>query len=166
MSNPVPPNPYDQPPVYDDFPAPADNAPALVRLAVIFNYISVGLDAAMSLLALGFGTLFSVAPEIAPKDPGDPPVWVIALLYLGVGSLAAIIAVVKLIATRKLQLARPGAWGWGLAAGIIGCVQLCGLSCICLQTAAGIYTIVILCFENVRRHLASVSAQEPPVGPN
>ncbi len=164
MSNP-PLNPYDQPPAFDDFAPPADNAPKLVRLAVIFNYISGGLDIALALLGLGIGLVFLAAPELAPKNPDDPPAWVIAMVYLGVGSIAAILAVVKLIATRKLQVARPGAWGWGLTAGILGCAQFfCG-SCCCLQVAAGVYTIVILCFENVRRYLASVPAPEPPFPP-
>ena len=64
-------------------------------------------------------------------------------------------------AVNKLQLARPHAWGWALAAGIIGCTQLFCASCCCLQVAAGVYTVVILCLENVRRHLAAVQVQNP-----
>ena len=163
MSETPPSDPFGQPPPqpFDYYAPPPDNAAALIRLTVIFNYISVGLDACLSLIGLGFGTFFLVAPDMAPHDPGDPPAWVIGILYLVVGLLAAAFAIVKVIGTRKLQLARPHAWGWALAAGIIGCTQLFCASCCCLQVAAGVYTVVILCLENVRRHLAAVQVQNP-----
>jgi hypothetical protein len=155
MSNLPPVNPYDQPPPLDYFPPAEDNAEKLVRLAVIFNYISVGIDLVGVLLFAGFGSVVFIAPQIlGPQNPGDPPPQVIGGVYIGLAVVMMVYGIVKAIGTRKLQKAAPGAWGWGLAVGIIGCCQaLCG-SCCCLQAAPGIYTVVILCFQNVRHYLA------------
>jgi hypothetical protein len=71
---------------------------------------------------------------------------------------------VKLIGTRKLQRGGRGAWGWGLAVGIIGCCQLVCGSCLCLQVAPGIYTVVVMCFQNVRNHLQSHAEMDEGAG--
>ncbi len=155
MSNLPPPYPGDQTPSFGFYEPPADNAAKLVRLAVIFNYVSVGLDGALFLAGLGIGAVIAAAPDLAPRNPGDPPTWLIAVIYLGVGLLACALGAVKFIATRKFHLRRPNAWGWGLTAGILGCAQLLCGSCCCLQVAAGVYTVVILCFDNVRQYLTS-----------
>jgi hypothetical protein len=147
-------NPYDQQPNIDYFPPVTENAEKLVRLAVIFNYISVGLDVA-GFLGFGIiGTLFFVAPDLFPRNAGDPPPALMGGLYAGMAVMMVVLGVVKAIGTRKLQKAGPGAWGWGLTAGIIGCAQLLCGSCCCLQVLPGIYTIVILCLQNVRQYLA------------
>jgi hypothetical protein len=155
MSDFPPASPYDLPPPLDYFPPASDNAETLVRLAVIFNYISVGLDFAGFLCFGAIGVLFFVAPDaMGPHNAGDPPPQLVGGLYVGLAALMVIFGIVKFIGTRKLQTAGPGAWGWGLTAGIIGCIQLLCGSCCCLQVAPGIYTLVILCFQNVRNYLA------------
>ena len=166
MSNPPDPTPYDSPPIWDYQSPPQDNAAKLVRLAVIFNYISVGLDALLALGGIGFGILFSVLPDALPRNESDPPAWVLSLIYIGMGAMATVLGIVKLFGTRKLQTAAPNAWGWGLTTGIVGCAQfLCG-SCCCLQVAAGIYTLVIINMQTVRHYLATQAAGANTPDPN
>ena len=157
---PPPIEPPGQPPLFNHYSQPpSDRARRLIRLVVIFNYISVGLDVCGSLLGIGVGAFFLAFPDLAPKDPGDPPSFIIAGIYLTMGCLAAIYAIVKTIGTRKLHMGHPNAWAWGLTAGIIGCAQvLCG-NCCCLQVAAGVYNIVVMCLEDVRHYLASTEGQ-------
>jgi len=162
MSAMPPSDPIGQPPPFDYYTPTQDNAPSLIRLAVIFNYISVGLDVCVCLIEFGFGTLFLVAPNMMSNNPGDLPPWILGIIYLVMGLLAAAYAIVKTIGTRKLQKNRPHAWGWGLAIGIIGCAQMFCASCCCLQVAAGVYTVVILSLQNVRNYLASQQGQDTP----
>ena len=75
------------------------------------------------------------------------------VIYGGEGALALGAAAVKFIGAVKLLRRARNAWGWGLAAGIVGCVELwCSLGCV-IPLAVGIYTIIILCFEHVRRYM-------------
>lgn len=165
MSQPPPYDPYGQQGPMDYYsPPPEDKAPKLIRLAVIFNYISAGLDAAASLMTLGLGLLVMIVPDMAPRNPGDPPAQVLGAIYVAIGCLMAGIATVKFIAMSKLRRASPQAWGWSLAAGIIGCAQVFFISCCCLQVAAGIYTVVILCLSNVKAHLAMIQRQDQSTG--
>ena len=156
------------PPLPDDFPGqqplnyfpPAgNNAPALVRLAVIFNYVSAGLDLCLFLLGAGLSVLF--LSGVVPMDPGDPPPMLLGVIYIFVAVLALATAIIKFVGTRKVSRGGPGAWGWGLAVGILGCVQIVTGNCICLQVAAGVYTIVIVCFSDVKAYLATgIQAQD------
>jgi hypothetical protein len=154
MSNLPPENPNDQPPL-DFFPPAEDNAEKLVRLAVIFNYISVGLDVLTLLLLVVVGLVCFLAPDaVREQNPGGLPPALMGGIYLGLSPVTIVLGVIKAIGTRKLQTAATGAWGWGLTAGIIGCCQLFCASCCCLQVAAGVYSIVILSFQNVRQYVA------------
>jgi hypothetical protein len=166
MSNMPPTNPYGQPPGYEQFPPPEDNAPKLVRLAVIFNYISVGLDFVGFLGCLGLGVMIlAMSDEMGrQQNPGDPPPQLIGGLYAGAGCMMAVLGVVKLIGARKISKGGPGAWGWGLTIGIIGAAQLVCGSCFCLQPAAGIYTIVIMCFQNVKTYLQQSDQMDAGLG--
>lgn len=147
----LPPDPFGQSGPVDYFPRANDNAPTLVRLAVIFNYISAGLDICLVLFGAGLSALFLSGS--VPQNAGDPPPMFLGIVYLIIGLLALGIGIVKFIGTRRLSRGGQGAWGWGLALGIIGCAQFLLGSCICLQVAAGVYTIVIICFSNVKNHL-------------
>jgi hypothetical protein len=146
---------------YGSSPAPEQRGPAennaskLVHLAVIFNYISVGVDGLGFLGGVGMGILIlAMGPEIARQQPNDVSPALAAAVYVAAGCAMAVLGVVKLIAARKLQKGGPGAWGWGLAAGIMGCCELCPF-CLCVQPAAGVYTVVILCFQKVKTYLDS-----------
>ncbi len=164
MSNP-PSDPSPPTPPYDiHYLAPPDNASNLLRLTVIFNYIAAGLDALTCLLGIGVGIFFIIAGPTMEQKPGDPPPLLLGIIYLCIGVLAIGYAIVKIIAARKLSNAAPHAWGWGLAAGIVGCAQLLCGSCCFLQVGAGIYTVVILCFDNVKRELSQRQSQAAGMG--
>jgi hypothetical protein len=92
-----------------------------------------------------------------------PPTWVLVALYGGMGIMSIAVGVLKLVGGLKLMRLRPGAWGWGLAAGIAGCPQVwCSLFCV-MPLAVAIYTIVVLCRQDVRWYLHTMGGQEQSV---
>jgi hypothetical protein len=155
---------------YQEPASPYGNGPLLVKLAAIFNLIMAGLDAIYGLLLIGVSVLLVVmgrAPaggaemfrgasgeQLKPEEAR-----IMAMVYGGMAVLALAVAVVKLIAGIKLLRRSHGAWGWGLTAGIVGCVQIwCSLFCI-LPLGVGIYTIIAMSMETTRRYLASARAE-------
>jgi len=147
------------------------NAAVLVKLAGIFNLVAAGLDALCGLAMAGFVVLmvFIAAEASRPGAPAGPghggagtrpeEAWMVAGVYGGLAVLSLGVSVVKAIGGTKMLRHSPGAWGWGLAAGIVGCVQLwCSLACV-VPMSAGIYTIIILCLDHVRRFLADPVAR-------
>jgi len=152
---------------------PYGSAPLLVKLAAIFNLVMAGLDVIYGLLLAALVVLIiamghapagaSAGPELFPGRPGEemkPEDVKIASAVYGVMAFMSLgVAVVKLIGGIKLLRHSRGAWGWGLTAGIVGCVQLwCSLFCV-LPLAVGIYTIVAMSMESVRRFLADPDAR-------
>ncbi|HVS72826.1 MAG TPA: hypothetical protein VHQ47_16335 [Phycisphaerae bacterium] len=146
-----------------------ESAPKLVRLAGTFNIIVAVLDI---LSALGLGTMIvllatGIVPEaMLDSEPGmalggsRPPLALFLVTWGCCAALEIAVAVVKLVGATKLLHTSRNAWGWGLATGIVGCGQFwCGLTCV-LPMAAGIYTIVILCREDVRRYLRDAAMME------
>jgi hypothetical protein len=78
--------------------------------------------------------------------------------------IALIAGIVRGIGSFKLLRRRRAAWGWGLAAAIVGCMDFAAMFPCCVAygvtLAVGIYTIVILCQPMVRGYLRDV-----PEGP-
>ncbi len=148
-------------------------AERLVRLAGIFNVILAVLDMLAALVLVVIIVLLgnAVVPESVFYENsgfaagGGPPPLPALLAVLGVeAALAVGVAVVKLIGGNKLLRTSRHAWGWGLAAGIVGCTQFwCSVACI-VPLAGGIYTIWILCRQDVRRYLREEAAAEQVVG--
>jgi len=134
------------------------NAALLVRLAAIFLYVAAGLDFLYGLIqiAMAFVMPYLMRASTPPGEAPPPPHMdmIIVIMYAAIGVLCLLVCGLKLIAATKLLRVRRHAWGFGLAAGIVSCTQFwCSLFCV-LPMGAGIYTIVILCLENVRRYLA------------
>jgi len=175
--DPQSPNPTGQPPHNPDptnlnpeNPAPADldyqstspfgNAPTLLLLATIFNFVMAGLDFLYAIAMVGF-TIFmyfmleriAAVPPPAGGSPGPPlPHW-FPLIYGAMAVPALGAAVVNLIAGLKLKRHSQGAWGWALAAAIVNCLQLwCNWGCV-VPMANGIYSIIILCQPRVQAFL-------------
>ena len=159
MSQPPPmPNDPFAPSSLNYFPPDSSRPAGLVRLAVIFNYITVALDILLALCLLGLSVLFTVGG--IPQNPGDPPPVLLAVIYGGMGLVTLGVIVFKFIALSKIKGRKGNAAGWGLALGIIGTIQFLTGSCLCLQVAAGVYTLVIMCRQDVKYYLSSPS--QPP----
>jgi hypothetical protein len=125
------------------------SAPTLVKLAAIFNFVMAGIDFVYGLCLIVGTIIFAVLPD----DPGDPPHWIIATIMAAITVLPFAAASLKLTAGLKLIRFGKSAGGWGLAAGIFGCTQLwCSYFCV-LPLACGVFTIVVVCLENVRAYL-------------
>ena len=150
-------------------PPPYGSAPTLVRLAAIFNFVSAGFDlfyAVISGVMIGvMQHAFTHVPAVPPPAPGAPPVVAppmppLALLY-GIygapGLLCLLLLGFKICGGVKLARRSPHAWGWGLAAAIIGCTQFWMFLICCVMSiipvGVGIFTLVILCQSNVRNYL-------------
>jgi hypothetical protein len=69
MSNLPPPLPQDPSQAFDYFPPEQDGAAKLVRLAVIFNYISAGVDFLGLLVFVALGALFLAQPNLLGQQP-------------------------------------------------------------------------------------------------
>ncbi len=158
--------PYD---IYQD-PSPYGNAPLLVKLVGIFTIVVAGLDIIygvvmlMSGIFIGTGAMpipaFEVNPAGGAGAPAVPPpplaffVWLLVFITL----IAVCAGIVKLIAGIKILRRRRSAWGWGLAVGIVGCLQLwCVYFCV-VPLGVGIFTIVVMSLEGVRRYLRDSAA--------
>ena len=137
----------------------------MLRLVAIFNFISAGIDLLYALAMIGVAIFIPVmiAQENARGVPAgsSPPPALFAVIYGACAVLSAAVGTVKLIGARKILARGCNAWGWGLAMGICGCPQLwCGLFFV-LPLAAGIFTIVIMCRQDVRTYLSN-PAPAPP----
>jgi hypothetical protein len=75
------------------------------------------------------------------------------IIYLVMAVISVAQGVVKMIAATKLRRRSRGAWGWALGVAIASCVQLeCSFFCVG-PLALGIYMIIMLCNDRVRRYL-------------
>jgi hypothetical protein len=138
----------------------------LIKLAVIFNYIIAGLDviaAAGQLTMLGFMYYFMtrMTPPTATA-PGMPPM-IFMLVYPFYALFALTAATLNFVSARTLARRGPWAFGWTLAAAIVDFFSLlwCSMGCI-LPLAAGVYSIVIVCLEQVRAELRKGESAAPP----
>jgi hypothetical protein len=154
---------------------PYSNAPTLVLLTVIFNFVLAGLDCLYALLMIVGGIfMYVMFHKLAgmPTRPGapPPPEWV-PLVYLAIAPLVLGASIVNFLAAMKVKRHAPNAWGWGLAAAIVNCVQLwCSWLCI-VPLANGIFSIVVLCQPKVQAFLRSplpqsLSARAFPLSPD
>lgn len=138
------------------------SAPGLVKAVAIANLILGAVDI-LYMILLGFYVVMFGTGVITEKmireqmqDRGGPmpPMAVIItiLSIFGVLSLAA--AILKVTAGIKLLRRGSMAWGLGLAAGIVGSLQLwCLYGCV-LPLAVGVFTIVVMCLQNTRNYLS------------
>jgi hypothetical protein len=162
----IPPQPPPQSPppielVYQT-PLPYGNAPLLVKLAAIFNFISAGLDLLQAIAGVGTAIFMQyILTQIPPAKPGAPPLvlpspTMFYALYGTPGILSLLVLGFKIYAGVKLLRRSRHAWGWGLAAAIIGCAEIWALSPCCiglLHIGIGVYSLVILCLADVRLYL-------------
>ena len=143
---------------YGQVPADA-TVKKLIMLAFIFDFVMAGIDAVygigMIVAAFVVPAIITASAAAGPAGASPPPpTAVLVVIYCGMGLVSLLAGIVKLIAGLKMKRNSRGAWGWGLAAGIVACVQLwCSFFCV-LPMAAGIYSIVILCREDVRSYFA------------
>lgn len=148
-------------------PPPQGNAATLVRLAAIFMLVAAGLHMLSVLIHVGMAIFI---PWVMTRDPrvmagpgSPPPIWIFPVMYGAYALVALAAAVVTFLGGMKLLKKRKGAFGWGLAAGIMCCLSIwCSIGCI-LPIGAGIYTIVILCLEHVRAYLRDEMARSENV---
>jgi len=142
---------------------PFGNAALLLRLAVIFTFLSALFDLLGTIVYVGLiffmrnlGSRISTgttSTTSAASMPSTFPMTMMLIEYAVFAGLAFVVGITKLIAGIKLHRLRAGAWGWGLAAGIVGCIELwCSLGCV-IPLAAGVYTISILSFAHVRAYM-------------
>jgi hypothetical protein len=137
-----------------------DNASMLVRLSFIFFYIVGGIDFLAVPFFIVYIFLFPMMLHASGPGGAPPPPAAVSYIVSATYGLCALISllqgILKMIAATKLRRRSTGAWGWALAAGIAACLQLqCSFFCV-LPLAAGVFTIVILCRENVRRYLREI----------
>ena len=177
MTNPAQPPPLPPPQLEYLSSSGYGKASVLINIAVILNYIAATVDALIFLGALSFSIFMgvfiaSVPPTTGPAPPFPPAVFLIGMsIIFGIPILFA--AIIKFIAAHRLRKNAQYAWGLGLTAGITGCAEimfLCvSMSCFFVFVAwiplgVGIYTLVVLCLENVRRYINDhhgVSGFEP-----
>jgi len=157
-------------------PHPYGNAPLLVRLAAIFTLVAAGTDllgtawSAVTLAIMYIATQFDTASgaAIPPRGPAPFPgpqavMWISLAIHGGAFLIGLLCTVVKTVAGIQLLRHSRRAWAWGLAAGILGSFPLssflsCSLFCL-LSLPAGIYTLVVMCLQHVRRFLADANAR-------
>jgi len=136
---------------------PYGNAPTLTKVAAILNLVMAGIDLLYGLGVIIAAVCFFIPGLVDPKefDGNNGPPLMALQIGLTIGSFLVVGAgLMKLIAGIKLLRRKQGAWGWALAGGIIGCVQIwCSYFCV-LPMGIGIFTIVVCCLETVRRYLA------------
>ena len=136
-------------------PSPYGNAPILVKLAGIFLLVIAGLDFIYGVVIAIMG--FAMGVDVA-HDASPPPMALFVGIFGGLTLLSLSVCAVKITAGVKLLRRRYHAWGWGLAGGIICCMQLwCSYFCV-IPMAAGIFTIIVLCQQSVIRYLREGSA--------
>lgn len=121
-----------------------------LKLVGIFNIVCGGLSAAWALLMLLETCL---APIIAEQETNPPPTIVIALMFGGMFLLAAAAAVVQITAGIKVLRRSRRARTWGIVAGVVSCIQVCGCCIYPLTLAGGIFTLVIMFGEKAKRCL-------------
>ena len=132
------------------------SAPTLVRVAMILLYVMAGLD-----LFGGLGVAAAIllkffvyhAVPVGAGHPPPPDVWVRVVIDSGIAILCCLEGALLLVAATKLVRRSRNAWGLALAAAIVCCVQFqCSIFCV-LPLGIGVYTIVVLVQESVRRYL-------------
>jgi len=150
---------------------PYGAAPTLVKVVGIMNIVTAGIDilwcGLLSVFAIMFGTGNLPKEFQGPEGPLPPgaSLNLVALVLCGMALLSVVAGVLKLIGGIKLLRKSRGAWGFGLAGGIIGCVQLwCSYFCV-LPMGVGIFTIVVMALGNTRRYLSDHAVGVDSQGP-
>ena len=92
-------------------------------------------------------------PWILEQDRSGTPAIVFVLVFAILLVLAAVTAIIQITAGVKILKRSPGARTWGIVSAIAGCIHICGCCVYPLTLAGGIYSLVILLGEKVRRHL-------------
>ncbi len=144
--------------MYESSP-PGRNASLLLKLTMIFTYIVCGLHLMGGLLQTTLAIFMPYAMQVRPPAaaPGAPapPAALFAVIYGVLAFVALAAAIVNFIAADRLRKRQRGAFAWILASAIVNVAGIfwCSLGCV-LPLAAGIFTIVVLCQEGVRKELA------------
>ena len=139
-------------------PPPTQNARTLVLLPHIFLFVSALLSLLNTLLRVG--TLIYTYATKGELFPAGIPVGTTAFFYamMFLPPIASLIcSVVKAIGANQLRTRGKWAWGLGLTAAIISCIEFWSCPCCVLNMGAGIYSIVILCFPHVRAYLGTTN---------
>ncbi|HVT80293.1 MAG TPA: hypothetical protein VHM90_06505 [Phycisphaerae bacterium] len=136
---------------------PYGSAPTLTKVAAILNIVMAGIDLLYGLGML-VATIVFLIPGAVDKHEFDgnngPPLIAIQIGLPIAFLIISAAGIVKLVAGIKLLRRKPGAWGWTLAGGIVGCMQIwCSYFCV-LPMGIGVFTIVVCCLDTVRRYLA------------
>jgi hypothetical protein len=164
-------------------PSPYGNAPMLVKLAGIFNIV-VGALTILFAVVQGVWAVFMRAMLTAPTAPsgtttvwgipfsttttGSPMPgafqWIFVALYAGAALLDLISGIVEISAGVALVRRSRRSFGWGIAALVASFLSVFssffGVCCLVaiLPLGSGIYTLVVLCFDNCRRYLRQAAA--------
>jgi hypothetical protein len=174
MTDIPPPTPPDPPPPIDlayQTPPPFGKAPLLVKVTAILTLVSAGIDVlSVGMCAFLIGVIYFSLLK-TPSPPGTPPLLLMMSIVYGTPAVLCLLVVgFKTCGGVKLLRRGPRAWGWGLAAAIIGCAEIWTIYPCCapalLQIGIGVYSLIVLCNPNVRRYLRLDSADIVPPAPN
>jgi len=132
-----------------------------VQLLAIFHYVVAGLAALFSFFPLLYttvGAIFIFAARHGTAKPGeDLPPEFLGWIFAALGSLFFLIAIAMAIcildAGRSLALRR----GYSFAL-VMACIECLFVP---FGTILGVFTIVVLSRESVRRLFSTASAQAP-----
>jgi len=132
-----------------------------VQLLAIFHYVVAGLAALFSFFPLLYttvGAIFIFAARHGTAKPGeDLPPEFLGWIFAALGSLFFLIAIAMaiciLVAGRSLALRK----GYSFAL-VMACIECLFLP---FGTILGVFTIVVLSRESVRRLFSTASAQAP-----
>jgi hypothetical protein len=132
-----------------------------VQLLAIFHYVVAGLAALFSFFPLLYttvGAIFIFAARHGTAKPGeDLPPEFLGWIFAALGSLFFLIAIAMaiciLVAGRSLALRK----GYSFAL-VMACIECLFVP---FGTILGVFTIVVLSRESVRRLFSTASAQAP-----
>ena len=132
-----------------------------VQLLAIFHYVVAGLAALFSFFPLLYttvGAIFIFAARHGTAKPGeDLPPEFLGWIFAALGSLFFLIAIAMaiciLVAGRSLALRK----GYSFAL-VMACIECLFLP---FGTILGVFTIVVISRESVRRLFSTASAQAP-----
>ena len=135
-------------------PQPSDKAAMMLRLAAIFLFVSGGLDlVAVAYQGLMLAMRINFVGVGVPRAPASWAHVLLTIIPIVECALSVVIMGLKVIGGLMLLRGNRHAWGWGLAAGIAGCVHFWSCPCCLASIADGTYTIVILCLPQVKAYL-------------
>lgn len=137
-------------------PPPYGSAPLLVRLAGIFLLVAAGLNF-LNAIYSGIMTAIQLLGPAHPPPPGFPR-YLLPLMQIVPGVLSLLVGGAQVAGGVQLLRRGRNAWGFGLGAAIASMVEFWNCPCCLLYMAAGVYTVVILCQNNVRVYLKQSDA--------